>query len=104
MSEQLKVNQERLLRVVLGPHVSEKGAILGEKYRQIVFKVLSDATKPEIKQAVEMLFEVKVSTVQVCNVKSKVRRFKQTMGHRKGWKKAYVALKEGYDINFTGTK
>jgi len=97
-------NKEYLLQVLLKPHLSEKSTITAEKHRQFVFKVLPDATKPEIKQAVEMLFNVKVDSVRVCNVKSKERRFKQLLGRRKGWKKAYVALKEGHDIDFVGTK
>lgn len=97
-------NQERLLQVLLRPHSSEKGAIIAEKNRQFIFKVLPDATKPEIKQAVELLFGVKVDAVQVSNVRGKARRFRQTTGQRKSWKKAYVALKEGYDIDFAGTK
>jgi large subunit ribosomal protein L23 len=66
--------------------------------------VVPDATKAEIKQAVELLFEVQVKHVRVCNVKKKARRFKQILGYRKGWKKAYVALKEGFDIDFTSAK
>jgi len=98
------VNQERLLQVIHKPHLSEKGTILADKFRQVIFKVASDANKHEIKDAVEMLFNVKVNSVQVLNVKGKSRRFKQFLGQRKSWKKAYVALKEGYDIDFTGTK
>lgn len=97
-------SQERLLHVIRGPHISEKGAGLGDKHKQFVFKVDSNANKPEIKQAVEMLFDVKVNAVTVCNVRGKARRFKQMLGQRKGWKKAYVSLKEGYDIDFTGNK
>jgi len=97
-------NQERLLQVIKGPHLSEKGSLIGDKHRQFVFKVVTDANKIEIKQAVEVLFDVKVDAVRVCNVKGKVRRFKQMLGRKKGWKKAYVSLSEGYDIDFTGTK
>lgn len=104
MSVQVTPNQQRLMRVILGPHVSEKGTIVAEKHRQILFRVLPDATKPEIKQAIEMLFEVKIDSVRVCNVKGKTRQFRQASGTRKNWKKAYVSLKEGYDIDFTGTK
>jgi len=99
-----EIAQPRLMQTLRKPHMSEKATIIAEKYNQVVFKVAPDATKTEIKQAVERLFEVKVENVRVCNVKSKERRFKQTMGHRKGWKKAYVTLKEGQDINFVGTK
>jgi large subunit ribosomal protein L23 len=104
MSEHITAEQERLMRLILGPRVSEKTTRLGEKYRQIVFKVISDATKPEIKNAVEILFNVKVQAVNVMQVKGKKRNFKQMQGQRKAWKKAYVALKEGYDIDFTGMK
>lgn len=106
MNTQLKKieNQERLLQIILKPHLSEKTTRVAEKTRQFVFKVLPSATKSEIKLAVEMLFEVEVNNVRVCNVKGKVRHFKGLAGTRKGWKKAYVALKEGHDIDFTGTK
>lgn len=101
--EQTKLNQ-RLMQIVLGPHVSEKTSRVGEKHRQIAFKVSSCATKPEVKDAVEMLFNVKVQAVNICRVKGKTRHFKQVQGQRKSWKKAYVALQEGHDIDFTGTK
>lgn len=97
-------NQERLLQIILKPHLSEKSALGGDKHRQFAFKVATNANKHEIKQATEMLFNVKVNTVTVCNVRGKVRRFKQMTGQRKGWKKAYVSLQEGYDIDFTGIK
>lgn len=98
------MNQERLMNVLLEPHVSEKSSIAGEKANQIVFKVTSDATKPEIKQAVELLFEVKVDDVQVTNVKGKTKRTQTGIGRRKNWKKAYIRLQEGQDINFVGTE
>lgn len=94
------MNQERLLQVLLSPHISEKSTRLAEKHKQIVFKVTVDATKPEIKAAVEQLFDVKVRSVSVVNCKGKTKRFGNIQGKRKNWKKAYVALKEGYDINF----
>jgi len=94
----------RLMQVLLRPHLSEKSTLVAEKNRQYVFCVVSDATKPEIKQAVEAMFAVKVNDVQVANVKGKKRNFRQMAGARKGWKKAYVSLQEGYDIDFTGTK
>lgn len=100
----VKLNHARLMQILQRPHMSEKTTIIAEKHRQFVFKVAPDATKNEIRQAVELLFEVKVTNVAVCNTKSKERRFKQTIGERKGWKKAYVTLKEGQDINFTGLK
>jgi large subunit ribosomal protein L23 len=97
------MNQERLLKVLLGPHISEKSTQVAEQHRQIIFKVLRDATKQEIKSAVELLFDgVQVNAVRVLNVRGKVRRFGQIIGRRKAWKKAYVSLKEGSDIQFAG--
>ena len=96
--------QQRLMRILLKPHLSEKGSLISEKSKQFIFEVTSDANKQEVKQAVEMLFNVHVNSVQICNAKSKTKRFKQILGRRKAWKKAYVTLKEGFDIDFTGTK
>jgi len=98
------MNEERLLKVLLSPHISEKGTTIADKYRQVVFKVASDATKPEIRQAVEKMFDVKVDGVTVCNVKGKVKRFGASTGRRSGWKKAYVTLAEGHDIDFVGAQ
>lgn len=95
----LVAHEERLMTVLLGPHVSEKSTIAGEN-NQVVFKVRSDATKREIRQAVEKLFEVKVENVTVANVKGKEKRFSQTRGRRSDWKKAYVRLAPGSDIEF----
>jgi large subunit ribosomal protein L23 len=86
--------------VLLAPQISEKATYIAEKHEQIIFRVASDATKPEIKAAVELLFKVEVEAVQVANVKGKVKRFKGAVGRRKGWKKAYVSLKPGQEINF----
>ena len=94
------MNQERLMTVLVGPHVSEKSSLVAEKHNQMCFKVRRDSTKKEIAQAVEMMFEVKVENVQVSNVKGKVKRFGQTLGKRADWKKAYVTLAEGHDIDF----
>ncbi len=94
------LNQERLMQVLLAPQISEKATFIAEKNEQVVFRVASDASKPEIKAAVEMLFKVEVKSVQVANVKGKVKRFKGAVGRRKGWKKAYVCLKSGQEINF----
>lgn len=94
------LNQERLLQVLLAPQISEKATYIAEKNEQVVFRVASDASKPEIKAAVEMLFKVEVKSVQVANVKGKVKRFKGATGRRKGWKKAYVCLMAGQEINF----
>ncbi|OIZ94513.1 50S ribosomal protein L23 [Candidatus Rickettsiella isopodorum] len=96
--------QLRRFKIIERPHLSEKSTMLADKHRQFVFKVLKNANKSEIKQAVESLFNVKVNAIQLLNVKPKDRRFKQVEGQLKGWKKAYVSLKAGYDIDFTGTK
>jgi len=93
-------NQERLLQVLLAPQISEKATYVADKNEQVIFRVATDATKPEIKAAVELLFKVQVESVQVLNVKGKVKRFKGATGRRKGWKKAFVSLKPGQEINF----
>ncbi len=95
-----KMNQERLMQVILAPQVSEKSTYVADKNAQVVFRVVGDATKPEIKAAVELMFSVQVDGVQVLNVKGKVKRSGKVMGRRKDWKKAYVALKPGQEINF----
>ncbi len=94
------MNQERIYKILLGPLVSEKTADLGEKENSIVFKVIKDATKPEIKAAVEELFSVNVEDVRVLNVKGKTKRSKHGIGVRSDWKKAYVRLEQGQDIDF----
>lgn len=93
-------NQERLMQVLLAPLVSEKSTMLAEKGNQVVFVVTSDATKPEIKAAVEMLFKVRVSAVQVANAKGKKKRFGRSMGRRSDVRKAFVCLMPGQEINF----
>jgi large subunit ribosomal protein L23 len=93
-------NQDRLMQVLLAPQVSEKSTYVAEKNAQVVFRVVESATKPEIKAAVELLFKVEVESVQVANVKGKKKRFGKMMGRRKNWKKAYVCLKPGQEINF----
>jgi large subunit ribosomal protein L23 len=93
--------RERLMKILVSPHVSEKGTTVADKFRQVVFRVRSDATKPEIKQAVELMFGVKVEGVMVSNTAGKEKRFGSTTGWRSGWKKAYVKLAEGHDIDFT---
>jgi large subunit ribosomal protein L23 len=94
------MNSERLTKVILGPVVAEKATRVAENHNQVVLKVLPDANKAEIKQAVEMLFEAKVESVTTTNVKGKTKRTGRTMGKRSDWKKAYVTLAEGSDINF----
>ena len=91
------LHQERLLTVIQGPHLSEKAHVAAEN-NQVVLKVRTDATKKEIAQAVELLFEVKADSVQVVNVKGKAKRFQQTNGRRPNWKKAYVKLPDGTSI------
>lgn len=98
------MNQERLLTILLGPHMSEKATNVGEASNQVVFKVRTDANKSEIRQAVEKLFEVKVDSVQVANMKGKTKRFRGTPGRRPSWKKAYVCLAEGSTIDFIGAE
>ncbi|MBZ4194889.1 MAG: 50S ribosomal protein L23 [Candidatus Contendobacter sp.] len=94
------MNEERLLKILLAPHVSEKATRVAEKYNQIVFKVARDAAKTEIKNAVELLFKVKVKGVTVVNVKGKRKRFGAIQGRRSDWKKAYVSLEAGHEIDF----
>ena len=98
------MSQERLMKVLLEPRITEKSSLLGDKYNQYVFKVVRDASKPEIKKAVELLFEVEVESVQVLNVKGKSKRFSQMLGRRSDWKKAYVKLKPGFDIDYMGAQ
>lgn len=97
-------SQERLLKTVIRPHVSDKTYGLSDANSTIVFQVARDATKLEIKDSVEQLFEVKVESVNVLNVKGKARKFGRTQGRTKAWKKAYVRLVEGHDINFVGAE
>jgi len=94
------MNHDRLMKVLLAPIVSEKSTMIAEKREQVAFRVLQDATKPEIKAAVELLFKVQVKDVQVANVKGKNKRFGRFMGKRSDWKKAYVCLKPGQELNF----
>lgn len=94
------MNQQRLMQVLLAPQISEKATYVADKHEQVIFRVATDATKPEIKAAVELLLKVEVESVQVANVKGKVKRFKGAVGRRKGWKKAFVSLKPGQEINF----
>ncbi len=101
--------QDRLMQVLLGPVVSEKSTYVGEKNNEVVFRVARDATKPEIKAAVELLFstkdkKVEVKGVRVANVKGKEKRFGRFTGRRDSWKKAYVSLAEGSDVNFQATE
>ena len=96
------MNSERLTKVIVGPVVAEKASRVAEKHNQVVLKVLPSANKSEIKAAVEMLFDVKVASVATTNVKGKVKRTGRVMGKRSDWKKAYVTLADGADLNFLG--
>ncbi len=98
------VSEARLFQVIVGPHISEKGTRVAEKHRQMVFEVRPDATKPEIKQAVEKMFSVQVERVTVMNVRGKRKQSGRISGKRQDWKKAYVRLKAGQDIDFLGQK
>ena len=97
-----KFDEGRLSQVLVAPIISEKATRIGEKQNQVLFKVLRDATKPEIKAAVELLFKVEVQGVTVANQKGKVKRFGGRIGRRDHAKKAYVSLKAGQELNFTG--
>lgn len=96
----VKMNEERLMQVILAPVISEKSTRVADQNEQVVFQVAPDATKPEIKAAVELLFKVQVKDVKVANVKGKVKRFGRFFGRRDNWKKAYVCLMPGQELNF----
>jgi len=97
------VKSTKLFNILLGPVVSEKSTLVGEVSNQTVFKVRRDATKSEVKKAVELLFKVKVNSVQILNSKGKVKRYGKTVGRRDHTKKAYVCLADGEEINFAGS-
>ena len=92
--------QQRLMQVLLGPAVSEKSTMVGDKHNQYVFRVERTATKTDVKAAVQLMFKVEVEGVQVLNVKGKEKRTGRFIGRRKGWKKAFVSVKAGQEINF----
>ena len=94
------MNQERLMQVLLAPQISEKATFVADEYQQVIFRVAANATKPEVKGAVELLFKVAVESVQIANVKGKQKKFGRVMGRRSNWKKAYVCLQPGQEINF----
>jgi large subunit ribosomal protein L23 len=96
------MNKERLMQVLLSPVVSEKSAMMADAGNQFCFKVAPDANKKEIKNAVELMFEVDVEGVRVVNIKGKSKRFGQIQGKRNDTRKAYVRIKEGQDIDFAG--
>jgi large subunit ribosomal protein L23 len=99
-SDKKKFNAERLMTVLLAPVISEKATFIADKHSQVIFRVAPDATKPEVKAAVELMWKVEVDTVQISIVKGKEKRFGKYIGRRRGWKKAYVSLKPGQEINF----
>ena len=96
----VQMKEERLLQVILAPVISEKATMLADKREQVIFRVATNATKPEIKAAVELLFKVQVKDVKVANVKGKSKRFGRFTGRRSDWKKAFVCLKPGQELNF----
>jgi large subunit ribosomal protein L23 len=102
MNAPAKFDEGRLAQVLVSPIVSEKATRVGEKSNQVLFKVLRDATKPEIKAAVELMFKVEVAAVTTVNQKGKTKRFGRTVGRRDHVKKAYVSLKAGQELNFSG--
>jgi large subunit ribosomal protein L23 len=95
------MNQEKILTVLLAPHTSEKSTICAEQSNQFVFKVRKDATKAEVSAAVSLMFDTSVEKVTVLNVKGKEKRHGRHTGKRQDWKKAYVTLPEGKEIDFT---
>ena len=105
MNAPVKYSNERLMTVLLAPVVSEKGTMIADKHEQVIFRVDPRATKPEVKAAVELMFgkkdkPIEVLSVQIVNVKGKQKRFGASFGRRRNWKKAYVCLKKGQEINF----
>jgi len=96
------MNQDRLMQVILAPVISEKSTFVGDLNNQVPFRVLADASKPEIKAAAELMFGAKVDSVQVVNIKGKSKRFGRSMGRRRNWKKAYICFAAGQEINFAG--
>ena len=94
------MNTQRLTNIIVSPRISEKATMRADIDNQHVFSVLKDATKPEVKKAVELMFGVKVKSVRLMNVQGKLIRVGRTFGKRKDWKKAYVRLQDGFDINY----
>jgi large subunit ribosomal protein L23 len=92
------------MKVLIAPVVSEKSTRLADAHRQFVFKVVKDASKPEVRKAVELMFDVKVEAVRIANVRGKTKRFGSATGKRSDWKKAFVTLAEGHDINYMGAE
>lgn len=97
-------SQERLMKVLIAPQISEKATLVAEKNEQVIFRVAKSASKPEVKAAVEFMFKVDVASVQILNVKGKVKRTGRFVGRRNDWKKAYVCLAPGQEINFAASE
>ncbi|MBT4159802.1 MAG: 50S ribosomal protein L23 [Gammaproteobacteria bacterium] len=95
------MNDERLYKIILGAHISEKATVIADQANQFAFKVVKDATGPEIKEAVEKIYDVEVKKVSVMNVKGKVKRSLRGASRKPSWKKAYVSLAAGHDIDFS---
>jgi large subunit ribosomal protein L23 len=95
-------NTDKSLQTVLAPQITEKATMIADKNNQIAFKVTKDATKSEVKMAIETMFKVEVNSVNIMNINGKIKRSRTGMGKRNDWKKAYVCLKPGQEINFTG--
>ena len=104
MSTASKLSQEKLINVLVAPHVTEKSAIAMQNANQYAFRVRRDASKPDIKAAVEFMFQVKVAAVNVVNETGKTRRFGKTLGRTQDWKKAYVRLAPGQSIDYEARK
>ena len=102
MSAVKKFDEGRLAQVLVEPIISEKATSVAEKHNQVLFKVLRDATKPEIKAAVELMFKVEVDAVRTINQRGKEKKFGRSIGRRDHIKKAYVSLKKGHELNFSG--
>ena len=98
------MNQERLMKVLIAPIVSEKSTRVADSHRQFVFKVVKDANKPDVRKAVELMFDVKVDAVQIANVRGKTKRFGPSFEKCSDWNKSYVTLAEGHDIDFMGAE
>tara|TARA_B100000035_G_scaffold314791_1_gene332294 strand:+ start:14646 stop:14954 length:309 start_codon:yes stop_codon:yes gene_type:complete len=95
-------NTDKSLQTVLAPQITEKATMIADKNNQIAFKVTKDATKSEVKMAIETMFKVEVRSINILNINGKTKRSRTGMGKRNDWKKAYVCLKPGQEINFTG--
>jgi len=102
VNAQTKYNEGRLMQVLVAPIVSEKATMIAEKSNSVTFKVLQDATKYEIKAAVELMFKVDVKAVAVLNIKGKTKRFGKSVGRRDNLRKAYVTLQAGQELNLSG--